>query len=218
LKIGTLNVMASQTIASYWLPRHLVAFRHAYPGIDVRLSIGNTMQVAAAIHSGAAELGFVEGEVADPVLLSRPVARDQMVVVVGADHPWAARKSAKASDIPGTEWVLREHGSGTRAVFERAVTDLGIPLGELKIAMELPSNEAVRAAVEAGLGATAISASVAASAIEAGLLHVVPLRLPDRHFYELLHAERYCSRAAEALVDLVSRKRGTEKRVRRASS
>jgi DNA-binding transcriptional LysR family regulator len=150
LKIGTLNVMASQTIASYWLPRHLVAFRHAYPGIDVRLSIGNTMQVAAAIHSGAAELGFVEGEVADPVLLSRPVARDQMVVVVGADHPWAARKSAKASDIPGTEWVLREHGSGTRAVFERAVTDLGIPLGELKIAMELPSNEAVRAAVEAG--------------------------------------------------------------------
>jgi DNA-binding transcriptional LysR family regulator len=206
LKSGTLSVQASQTIASFWLPRHLVAFRRAYPGIDVRLSIANTVQVAAAIHAGTAELGFVEGEVLDPALVSRPVARDQMMVVVGADHPWAGREIVKATEIADTEWVLREEGSGTRSVFEQALTGLGVRLTDLRIAMELPSNEAVRAAVEAGMGATAISASVVAPSIEAGLLHAVPLKLPDRYFYELHHAERYHSRAAEALIELISRR------------
>ena len=82
----------------------------------------------------------------------------------------------------------------------------GVALKDLHIAMELPSNEAVRAAVEAGLGATAISASVAAPGIEAGLLNLVPLKLPDRKFYELHHAQRYHSRAAEALIDIISGK------------
>jgi DNA-binding transcriptional LysR family regulator len=59
LKRGTLAVHASQTIASYWLPRHLVAFRRAHPGIDIRLAIGNTAQVAAAVHQGAADIGFI---------------------------------------------------------------------------------------------------------------------------------------------------------------
>src|ERR1700676_3017483 len=55
LKRGTLAVQASQTIASYWLPRHLVAFRRAYPGIDIRLGVGNTAQVAAAVHEGVGD-------------------------------------------------------------------------------------------------------------------------------------------------------------------
>lgn len=206
LKSGTLSVQASQTIASFWPPRHLVAFRRAYTRIDVRLSIGNSAQVAAAIHAGTAELGFVEGEVLDRALVSRPVARDQMIVVVGADHPWARREIVRAAETAETKWVLREQGSGTRSVFEQALTGLGVRLTDLRIAMELPSNEAVRAAVEAGMGTTAISASVVAPSIEAGLLHAVPLKLPDRHFYELHHAERYRGRAAEALIELISRK------------
>ena len=91
LKRGTLSVQASQTIASYWLPRHLVAFRHAYPQIRIRLAVGNTAQVAAAIESGAAELGFVEGAVENEHFASTPVARDHLVVVVGPEHPWVRR-------------------------------------------------------------------------------------------------------------------------------
>jgi DNA-binding transcriptional LysR family regulator len=104
-----------------------VAFRRAYPGIDVRLSVGNTAQVVAAIRTGAAELGFVEGEVSDPSLVTRPVARDQMVVVVGADHPWVGCKKLKTTEIADAEWVLREQGSGTRSVFEQALKGLGVP-------------------------------------------------------------------------------------------
>jgi DNA-binding transcriptional LysR family regulator len=112
LKRGTLAVQASQTIASFWLPRHLVAFRRAHPQIDVRLSIGNTARVAAAIGAGASELGFVEGEITDAALVSRPIARDEMIVVVGADHPWIGRNEVTAEELIETEWVLREQGSG----------------------------------------------------------------------------------------------------------
>lgn len=203
LKRGTLMVQASQTIASFWLPRHLVAFRRAYPGIDIRLSVGNTSQVATAVRTGIAELGFVEGAVDDAALDSRPIARDQLIVVVGADHAWAERDHLTPEELTDSEWVLREPGSGTRSEFEQALEALGITPASLRVALELPTNEAVRAAVEAGMGATAVSASVAASGIEAGLLYHVPLALPERQFHVLHHKDRYRTGAAEALLAIV---------------
>ena len=212
LKRGTLSVQASQTIAGYWLPRHLVAFRRTYPQIQIRLAIGNTAQVAAAVEGGMAELGFVEGAVENEHFASTPVARDQLIVVVGPEHPWVGRPRLTPGDLREGEWVLREPGSGTRSVFEDALARLGIEPGALRIQLELPSNEAVRAAVEAGLGATAISASVAAPSIEAGLLHEMRFRLPEREFHVLRHRERYRSRAADALLAMVATSRAERPR------
>jgi DNA-binding transcriptional LysR family regulator len=214
LERGTLAVQASQTIASYWLPRHLVAFHHAHPRIDIRLTIGNTAQVAEAIQTGAAELGFIEGAVENDQLVSIPVARDQLVLVVGPEHQWARWAPPKTADFLKSEWVLREPGSGTRSVFEEALAHLGVELRDLRVAMELPSNEAVRAAVEAGLGATALSASVAAPSIESGLLHHVRFNLPQREFHVLRHGQRYRSRIAEALLAAI----GPPPQVRASSS
>ena len=205
LKRGTLSIQASQTIAGYWLPRYLVAFRKAYPQIKIHLAIGNTAQVAAGVEAGSAELGFVEGAVENAHFTSSPVARDQLVVVVGRDHPWVERTRLAPRDLIKSEWVLREAGSGTRSEFENALAHLGVEPSTLPVRLELPSNEAVRAAVEAGLGATAISASVAAPSIEAELLHQVSFRLPEREFHVLRHRERYRSRAAEALLGIVTR-------------
>src|SRR5258705_6305747 len=204
LERGTLVVQASQTIASFWLPRHLVAFRRAYPRIDIRLSIGNTAQVAAAIHAGTAELGFVEGEVMDPVLVSRPVARDQILVVVGPEHPWTGRERMTPGELADTEWVLREQGSRTRSAFEQALIGFGIAPNSLRVALELPSNEAVRSAVEAGMGATAISASVAAPSMDHVLLYQVALQIPDRLFHVLHHGDRQHSKVAERLLQMIA--------------
>ncbi len=147
LERGVLSLHASQTIAGYWLPPRLVAFQRAYPLIEIRLTIGNTAEVADAVESGAAELGFVEGAVKSESLESLVVARDQLVLVVGPDHPWGEAKSLKPADLLKGEWVLREVGSGTRSAFEQALRRLGVRPEKLRIAMELPSNEAVRAAV-----------------------------------------------------------------------
>jgi DNA-binding transcriptional LysR family regulator len=203
---ATLRLQASRTIASYFLPRHLVAFRRAHPSIDISLAIANAGQVADAIREGEAELGFVESDISDPHLAVKAVAQDSMIVVVGREHPWRQSADVGARDFMDAEWVLREAGSGARSVFEAAMAALGVPPGELRVAMELPSNEAVRAAVEAGFGATAISASVAAPSLEAGLLHHVPFDLPHRGFYALRHAERNLGLAAQSLLDMTKGK------------
>ena len=206
LQRGTLTVQASQTIASYWLPKRLVAFRRAHPLIEIHLAVGNTAQVAAAVAGGTAELGFVEGAVEDELFESTAVARDQLLIVVGVDHPWGGQGQLTLEDLIAGEWVLCEPGSGTRSVFEEALSRLGANPSSLRIQLELPSNEAVRAAVEAGLGATAISASVAAPSLEAGLLQQVAFRLPEREFHVLRHRERSRSRAATALLEIAARR------------
>jgi DNA-binding transcriptional LysR family regulator len=204
LKRGTLAVHASQTIASYWLPRYLGAFHRKHPGIDIRLTISNSAQGAAAVNAGTADLAFIECMIEDPMLATEQVARDQLVLVVGADHPWSRTDRLEPGRLLETEWVLRELGSGTRSSFEAAVQGFGVSPSALRLALELPSNEAVRAAVEAGVGATAISASVAAPSLEAGLLHQVQFNLPERDFQVVRHGARYRSRAAEALLTMVT--------------
>jgi len=206
LKRGRLLIQASQTIASYWLPRRLVDFRRAYPGIEIRLSVGNTADAAKAVNTGVAELGFIEGPIESSQLKVTEVARDQLIVVVAADHPWATRRKLSAEDLVQGEWVLREPGSGTRSVFEDALAHLGVPASALNIVLELPTNEAVRAAVEAGMGATALSASAAVSSLEAGLLSKVALQLPARAFNLIQQIEREPSHAARALITAVTPK------------
>ncbi len=203
LKRGVLLVAASQTIAGYWLPSRLMAFRARHPQIEIRLSIGNTGEVVRQVHDGAAEVGLVEGAVEAPALRSVVVAQDQLVLVVSRDHPWVGRTALRPEELTEVDWILRERGSGTRSEFEAAAGRLGVASHALRVALELPSNEAVRAAVEAGPGATVISASVAAPGLEAGLLHRVPLDLPHRSFRLVHHRERHPSRSASAFLSLL---------------
>ncbi|GAN52738.1 LysR family transcriptional regulator [Tanticharoenia sakaeratensis] len=199
---GTLHVHASHTIASYWLPARLNAFRARHPRIAIRVTIANTAAVCQAVRDGDASIGLIEGESADPVLESQMVATDRMLLVVAPDHPWATHPP-HPSDWAACEWVLREPGSGTRAVFETASRAIGADPQALRIALELPSNEAVASAVETGPGATILSASVVAGRLEAGLLHVVPCMLPERRFALVRHRERVPSPSAIAFAALL---------------
>ena len=198
---GSLALMASQTVANYWLPPLIQRFRREHPGIAVSLAIGNTETVSAAIHDGAADLGFIEGEIDDPALAMTEVAEDELVIVVPPGHSWL-KATPSSAELSQGAWVLREPGSGTRAMFEAALPGLGLATTDLAIALELPSNEAICAAVAAGAGATAISRLVAANAIAAGRLATVALPLPKRRFLALRHKERYLAKAAAAVLAL----------------
>ena len=200
LKRGSLSIAASQTVGNYWLPRQIQTFRAAYPGIDLRLAISNTEQAARMVLEGSADLGFVEGDVDESLLSAKKIEGDALILAVGARHPWVNRAKVSAKDLQSTSWVLRERGSGTRSMFEAALRQNGLKLSDLQIALELPSNEAVRSAVEAGDGATAVSDLVAAPSIAAKTLHRVRFDLPRRSFYILRHKERHVSRAEDALL------------------
>jgi DNA-binding transcriptional LysR family regulator len=200
---GRLAIHASQTIANYWLPARLAAFHRACPGIALAVAIGNTALVARAVTEGTAELGLVEGEVTDhPALNRTTIGRDRLSLVVGRDHAWVNAPPSDIAQFIQTSWVLREPGSGTRSTFEAMLTDGGLEISRLDIAMVLPGNEAVRGAVEAGAGAGVISSHVAASGLAAGTLVEIPYAMPVRAFSLLRHKERYRSRAGDRFIEI----------------
>lgn len=215
LKRGSLGIGASQTVGNYWLPAPLQLFRSRYPGIAIRLTMGNSETVAGLVHDGEADLGLIEGEIDDPSLSVTAVAEDEMVVVAAPDHPWLGNPPASVGAALNAKWVLREPGSGTRSILYAALAAENIDPKRLSISLELPSNEAVRAAVEAGAGVSVLSRLVAAGSLKAGTLAAVDMKLPMRRFFLLRHKERYVTRAQQAFMDLVVPKKaaGRPKRV-----
>jgi len=203
LKRGTLSVAASQTIANYWLPRVIHRFHERFPGIAITMTIGNSRSVGADVKAGLVEVGLIEGAIGDDDLIAEHFADDELLLVAAPDHPWVRRAPKPAEDFPSARWILREAGSGTRSIFEAALPAFGLTAGDLPVALELPSNEAVRTAVEAGAGVTVMSRLVVAQSLAAGALCALPLAIPRRRFYLLRHRDRYVSRAAGELRSLV---------------
>jgi DNA-binding transcriptional LysR family regulator len=204
LSKGSLALAASQTVGNYWLPPLIHRYQTQYPGIRLSLAIGNTEQVAAWVIEGSADLGLIEGDIDEPALAVQPVADDELVLVVGAAHPWAKKRTVAPRDLKTIRWVLREHGSGTRAVFESALAKFGVAAGDLDVALELPSNEAVRSAVAAGAGATVISKLVVTALLKTRALVALDLPLEKRRFSILRHKERYQTQAVREFYRLVS--------------
>jgi DNA-binding transcriptional LysR family regulator len=203
LKRGTLNLQASQTIASYWLPPLLVQFHQTYPLVDLCLTVGNTRSVAQVVVEGTADLGFIEGPIDEPALSVETIGEDRIVVVVAPGHPWAGGNRLAPADLLAGKWIMREPGSGTRSAFESMLKAIGVEPGELSVALTLPSNAAVRAAVMAGPFATAVSKLVVAPHLKAGLLSMANIDLPPRSFYQLRHKARYQSKASLAFEQMI---------------
>ena len=204
-KRGILTIHASQTIASYWLPPYLARFHATHPMIDLRLTLGNTESVTQATQEGLADIGLVEGAVQAPALTMRKVGTDQLIVVTGPAHEWRTAAKLTWDTLFSGQWILREHGSGTRSVFEDAMRVAGYNPERLKIALELPSNEAICSAVLSGNYVTAISELVAAPHLAAGTLVKADFTLPQRQFLMLSHNDRYQTKALKSFADMLMR-------------
>lgn len=197
---GPIALAASQTIATYWLPRRLAAFHRANPRVRLNVVIRNTRGVESAVTEGEVSIGLVEGPTQDSALIRTHIDHDQMVLVVAADRAPLPVDSSGAVDLSALNWVIREPGSGTRRGLEDLAARQGLSLDDLNVFLVLPGNEAVREAVEAGAGATIISRHVVASAIAAGTLTEIPIELPQREYALVRHRERHATLAQKALV------------------
>lgn len=195
-----ITLAASQTIASYWLPRRLADFHAANPRVRLNVMIRNTREVETAVAEGEVSIGLVEGPTQHPALVRTRLDFDQMVLVIAAGRAPLSIAPGGPVDLRAFNWVIREPGSGTRRGLEDLAARQGLLLDELNIFLVLPGNEAVREAVESGAGATVISRHVVASAIAAGTLVEIPLELPQREFALVRHRERHATLAQKALV------------------
>ena len=174
-----LRVAASMTVAEHLLPRWLITVRARQqaagrPPTAVTLTATNSDRVAEAVRSGEADLGFVEGPAVPAGLRSQDVARDELVVLVAANHPWRRRRSPlTAGELAATALVAREEGSGTRRVLEAALAAQGLQLAAP--AVELTTSTAVREAVRAGSAPAVLSRLAAEGDLGAGRLAAVPV-------------------------------------------
>ena len=211
LRRGRLRLAASQTVGNYWLPPLMARFRRAFANIDLDLTIGNTEQVAAAVKDGAAELGIVEAPVVGDVFDEALLPGDRLLLVAAAtdaglrlSRQLSPLSSVDEALLGSADWVWRESGSGTRQLMEAMLKTLGLDPANLPRSLELPSNEAVRLAVEAGAGFTIISDLAVAASIQEGRILSWELPASERRFRLLRHQAYQPSQAAIAFSALVT--------------
>jgi len=154
---GELKLAASTTVAQYLLPRILGRFLKENPRIQLSVKSGNTEQVTLWVVNGEADLGLIEGPPASKEVAVERFLEDRLPLIVPRGHPWAAGKPTPLAALASAPLLMRERGSGTRGVIERALRRAGLRLGQLNILMELDSTEAIVSGVEAGLGVGFVS-------------------------------------------------------------
>lgn len=188
--VGHIKVGASFTIGNHLATRYLAGYLSRYPDADVQLDIANTPDVVAQVLNYEVDIGMIEGEVQHRELELIPWREDKMIVFCAADHPLARKRSLSSRDIREAQWILREPDSGARQTFERALSGI---LPDINIYLELKHNEAIKNAVESGLGIGCLSQIVLQKNLANGDL--VPLHLPRRNmhrtFYFALPKQRF---------------------------
>ncbi|CBE67867.1 MAG: LysR family transcriptional regulator [Candidatus Methylomirabilis oxygeniifera] len=199
---GELILGASSIPGGYLLPPLIGPFRARYSDISIVLKVSDSKEIIEAVIDGAYEIGAVGAQFDDSRIEYQTFAEDEMVLVVPPAHPWASRKSVRAKELPSQPFLIRERGSGTRKMLERALERRNLSIGAFKIIGEMGSNEAIRQAVKAGGGIAIISRLAVASDINCRELYAIPiagLKL-TRPFYLITHRHRSRSPICNAFL------------------
>lgn len=189
-EVGQLNVGATLTIGNYLAVGIMAELMARQPGARVNLQVANTAIIVQKVADFELDIGLIEGELQRPELELIPWRDDELVVFCAPEHPLAGRRRLTDKDLLAATWIVREPGSGTRQTFDRAMHGL---LPDLRLLLELQHTEAIKRAVEAGLGISCLSRVAMKEAFRRGSL--VPLAVPHRdftrRFYFALHRQKY---------------------------
>lgn len=154
---GNLRI-ASSTVPSEWLlPELLLEFRASRPYVRESLLISDSRTAALAVESGDADVGFVGELPQSSALQAEPIVKDELVLVVGTNHPLANKGTTTLKQLRSESLIVREPGSGSRRCVERALEEQQQTPADFTIAMEVNSNDAIRAAVRRGVGVSFLS-------------------------------------------------------------
>lgn len=188
--LGSLRIGATLTIGNYLATLIVADFLQRHAEARVQLTVHNTATIVEQVAGFELDLGLIEGPCHHPDLEVQPWVLDELVVFAPPDHPLVRRRKVAIEDLLSEPWILREKGSGTREVFEQALRRFHV---EPTIRLELEHTEAIKRAVESGLGLGCISRLALKEAFRRGSL--APIRTPDldlrRSFQFLWHKNKY---------------------------
>jgi len=183
--IGELAIAASSIPGEHLLPALLSTFGQKYPHVHVRAAVSDSMAVMSQVERGEVSIGLV-GRKDDKLHLEfRYLARDRMALVVPPGHPLSRKKKISLDQLAAHPLIMREAGSGLRHCVEKSLEQAGRSFAELRIALELGSNEAIKEAALRGGGMAILSTYVVAKELKSGRLHAIEIKdLPlDRDIY-----------------------------------
>ncbi len=199
---GVLLLGASTTIAEYLLPSLLGEFKSRYPDVSIRLTVSNTDGIVSMVENNTIDLGVVEAPVNNKNLVVETCKVDRMVLIVPPAHELAKRESVPISELVNYPYICREEGSGTREVMLEHMNRAGACPSDLNIVMELGSPEAVKGAVEAGMGVSILSRATIGKELELGTLVAVELEEPIERPFSFVHQkQKFRLRAIEKLLE-----------------
>jgi DNA-binding transcriptional LysR family regulator len=202
-RTGLVTIGASTTIAEYMLPGLLGDFRQRFPDVQIRLRVANTDAVVAMVADNSIDLGVVEGEVDNQLLRIERCQQDELQVIVPPEHPLCGHESIKPLDLTLYPFIHREAGSGTRSVIERYFSDVGIDESAINCPFELGSTEAIKGAVQAGVGVTIVSRATLSKELSLAQLVAIPLEPPlMRSFYFVRQRQKFRTHLMDELFEL----------------
>lgn len=196
---GSLAVGATLTVGNYLATLLIGRFMQRHPECRVTLHVQNTQHIVQQVAHYEIDLGLIEGECQHPDICVEPWVEDQLVVFCAPQHALANAGQASIAQLAQEAWIMRERGSGTRLTFDQAMRHHPQPLN---IRLELEHTEAIKRAVESGLGIGCISRLALQDAFRRGSL--VALETPEldlsRQFYFIWHQQKYQSTAMREFV------------------
>ena len=199
---GSIAIGAGSTIGNYLLPSVISDFRKAHPKIKVNLFVANMQRVIELLNAGNISLGLVEGDVKRQKMVVEKLISDELLVIVPTHHPWSKRKDVSVAELIDEPFILREAGSGTRQTIEKFFARHGITPQNMKVSMVLGSTQAIKEAVENGLGVSIISRWSARKELRFGTLHTLNFKEEKmvRNFSLLTHRNSVSSHAVEEFL------------------
>ncbi len=202
---GSLSVGASMTIGNYLLPSIIAAFKKKVPQVNISLIINNTKVITDKLNAGEIDMALVEGDVSKQRFSVDILLSDELVVIVSPVHPWAERRNIPGMDLIKEPLILREEGSGTRQIILKHLEDHGIKRDHLKIALVLGGIEAIKGAVEEGMGVSIVSAWAARSALKHGTLKALTFKDVKfhRNFSIISPKRNYCTHTAKEFLSFL---------------
>lgn len=187
---GSLTIGASTTIAEYMLPSLLGDFRKKYEDVVIHLKVSNTEGIVSMVENNVIDLGVVEAQVGNKNLVVETCRDDKLVAIVPNGHHLADKQVVELSELMVYPFICREEGSGTREVIEDYVCHAEGCKDGLNVAMELGSPEAVKGAVEAGMGISIVSEATIAKELKLETLVVLELDPPMYRPFSFVHQKQ----------------------------
>lgn len=199
---GVLILGASTTIAEYMLPALLGDFKEKYPDVNIRLKVSNTDGIVSMVENNVIDLGVVEAPVTNKNLAVEACRTDRLVAITPPGHPLAKDGKIPVQAIVDYPFIFREEGSGTREVIMDYLRESGVDPADINVIMELGSLEALKGAVEAGIGISIISRATLIKEIKLGSVEVLELDPPLERPFSFVHQKhKFRQRAMDELLE-----------------